>query len=297
MRESHGGVFRILHHSTVGFGDIRTRLCRNFLAARTLRSRQLPHVKFEREVLGQFNEDGGEVFIGVRKAATIVPGLDPLCVYNPSHVYGAGMDISPGRHDYTAIVVTDMTAMAQVAVYRFSDPLLSRQIDMLRQVNALWHPKYIDCEENSQGMFAIPEFHALGLPVRPWNNNWKTKGELIENYAAAIELGRLRLLADQELIKEHEGMETDIAPGGTVRYHSPKNSFDDEVIAGALSYRAVTVGEDMPQPNFVRGRTTGLYDPIVGQRPTRERQYPGWKSGHARGGVFQRNNARRQGNY
>lgn len=261
---------------------------------------QLPHSKFEREVLGQFNEDGGEVFIGVRAAATIFPGIDPLCFYNPNHLYVAGMDISPGRHDYSAIVVTDVTAMAQVAIYRFSDPLLSRQIDMLSQVNALWRPRYIDVEENSQGMFAIPEFHAIGLPVRPWNNNWKTKGDLIENYAAAIELGRLRLLNDPESIKEHEGMETDVAPGGTIRYHSPKSGFDDIVIAGGLSYHAATVGEDMPQPSFVRGKAVGLYD------NRSERRYPGWTSASnvgalkgtrrvGRSGGFDRMNARKQG--
>ncbi len=261
---------------------------------------QLPHSKFEREVLGQFNEDGGEVFIGVRAAATIMPGLDPLCAYNPNHLYVAGMDISPGRHDYSAIVVTDVTVMAQVAIYRFSDPLLSRQIDMLSQVNALWRPKYIDVEENSQGMFAIPEFHAIGLPVRPWNNNWKTKGDLIENYAAAIELGRLRLLNDPESIKEHEGMETDVAPGGTIRYHSPKSGFDDIVIAGGLSYHAATVGEAMPQPAFVRAKATGLWD------NRKERHYPGWtnadptRAAHgslrpSRANAFDRINARKQG--
>lgn len=231
----------------------------------------MPYRQYQREVLGMFTDDGGDVFLGVKKAASILPNLPPLCVYNPSHRYVAGMDISAGRQDFTVIIVFDVNEMAQAAMYRFSEPELSGHVRILQQVNDYWKPDRIEIEENSQAMFAVPEFRNIGLPVQAWNNNWKTKGELIQAYAAAIELGRIRLLQDADLIKEHEGMESDVAPGGTIRYHSPRNGHDDIVIASALAYRAATVHDASAQPSFVRGVARNLYGNSV---PVR--QYPSW---------------------
>lgn len=240
-------------------------------AADIARKKQtMPHKQFEREVMGRFVEDGGEVFTNVRQQASILPGLDDLCTFNPMHVYAAGMDISAGRQDYSDILVTDISVMAQVAHFRFSSPLISEQVRMLKLVADTWHPTRIDVEDNTVGLFAIPEFQALGLPIRPINTNVKTNGEMMEAYAAAIELGRLRLLNDPSLIQEHEAMESDITAGGTVRYHSPRGGHDDIVRAGILSYHAATVGDAVAQPAFVRGRASGLWD------NRRERRYPGW---------------------
>lgn len=251
--------------------------------------RIMPFRDFRREVLGEFVDDGGEVFIGVRAAASIVPQLPPYGVYNPAHAYVAGMDISAGRQDYSVIIVFDVTEMAQVAIFRFSEPQLSEQAKTLASVYDYWHPYRIEVEENAQGMFAIPEFKALGLPIHAFNTNWKSKGDLIQNHAAAIEMGRQRLLRDPNVIKEHEAMESDVAPGGTVRYFAPGGGYDDIVIASALAYRAATVREDMPQPGFLRGKATGLYDNRA------ERTYPGW-NGVGSSASINRNNARKQAN-
>lgn len=229
----------------------------------------LPLRKFEREVLAKWVDIGGEVFVNVRPQAVVIPNLPPLGVYNPEHHYVAGLDMSAGRQDYSVIIITDVTEMAQVAMYRFSTPSLPEHIRILKEVNDYWHPSVFEVEENSQAMFAVPEFKAIGLPIRAWNANWKSKPELIEHYAAAIELGRLRLLNDPVLVKEHEAMEANVTPSGVVQYNSPKGGNDDTVTAGALSYRAATVSEaaEVRQPlRFLP------YSGLYGRDRTRERR-------------------------
>lgn len=229
---------------------------------------QMPERKFQREVLGMFTDDGGEVFVGVRKVATVTPNLPPLCVYNPDHIYYAGLDFG-SRQDYTCIVVFDLTEMAQVAMYRFTAVRWDEQRENIATVQAYWNARLWDVEENAAGAVMIESLRAMHLPIRAFNTNRWTKREIIESWADAIELGKVRLLNDEVIIREHEAYESEVTDNNTVKFSAPAGMHDDTVIASALAYRAATVRDEVEirQPlRFLPFR--GLY----GDTRTRERR-------------------------
>lgn len=200
--------------------------------------RQMPPLKFQREVMGKFIDDGGEVFLGVRRAAIVDPHPIPPRAPIPGHDYYFGMDISPGRHDFSVIMVFDKTDMQFVAMYRFSEPELPKQVDILTRAYQYWRPRRVLVEENNAGLFALQFFQGAGVPVEAFNTNWQTKPELIQKYSAAVELGQIRLLRDDEVIKEHEAYESEVSASGQIKYSAPRGGHDDIVMASAITYRA-----------------------------------------------------------
>lgn len=237
------------------------------------KQKTMPFVQYMREVMGQLIDDGGIVFRGVREAATIVPGMDPLCQYDPSHEYYAGLDLSGGGRDFSVIIVFDKTAMAQVAAVAFNEIDLDIIWDQIASVQAVWNPTLWEVENNAVGLY-IPEFLTKrGIPLRDggFNTNWKSKRDLIDRYKAAIELGQIRLLKDPELVRQHESVEMKVTANGIVQYAAPNKQHDDYVMAAALAYRAATVTErDLP-PQLARMPYRGLYDSSYG------RNYPSWQ--------------------
>lgn len=232
--------------------------------------KSMPHIQFLREVMGELVDDGGMVFQGVRRAATIEPGVDALCVPQDGHQYVVGQDLSAGGQDFTVLMVVDVTAMAQVEMVRFTEPNLDVTEGRMRSVLEKWRPVLWEFEENGSGLFLPAYFRKRGFPIRTFNTNVKTKRELMDKYRAAVELGSIRLLRQADLIREHESMQMTVTQAGTIRYAAPGKQHDDIVIASALAYRAATERDAARGPSLVRLPYSGLYDGTYG------RSYPTW---------------------
>lgn len=232
----------------------------------------MTRAKFQSEVMGDFVDSGGEVFVNVRDQARI-GFVNNTVQPDPTHVYVGGLDISGGRHDWHVLVIEDETLRAQVAMIRFSTQELSVMTRTFLDAQTLWNLQGIDGDETTIGIFPMREFQNAGIHIRPVNLNVVSKRLLIESYAAEIELRKIRLLNDPLLIFEHEAYQAEETATGYIRYNSPKGGTDDTVIAGALAHRAATVHDDVHQPAFVRGTHTGLYNPTV-----KARTYPSWNS-------------------
>lgn len=232
--------------------------------------------QYEREVLGLCTDDGGEVFVGVRRAARVIPGTRQ---YDPTHVYTGGLDISGGRHDWHVLMVEDKTTREQVAMLRFSTQELSVMTRTLLDAQAIWNMERIDGDETTIGIYPMREFQNAGLPIRPVNLNWVNKRALIEDYAAEIELDKIALLNDPVVVGEHEAYEAEETASGHVKYNSPKGGTDDSVIAGALAHRAATHEEARDGAAVHLLRHSGLYGSALhdGSREgTKKRTYPSW---------------------
>jgi hypothetical protein len=218
------------------------------------KERTMPKRKFEREVLALFTDEGGEVFTNFRKRATADPQLAPM----PGHEYVAGLDYGSWQ-DFTSITVADKTTRREVYRERFTGLMLEKQLARIDQLHAHWKPTIWQVEENAAGDVVCQALEARGLPVARFNTNIATKRPLIEAYAAAIEMNEYTPLRDQDSIRQHEAYESDVTPNGTVRYGAPKGMHDDDVISGALCYRAaVGEAEHLPKP-FVFAPFQGLY--------------------------------------
>lgn len=195
--------------------------------------RQTPERIWLEEYMAQFNDASGQVFRGLREAATAplntLPQPDQRCVF--------GVDW--GReNDYTAIVVMDVATRHVLAYDRFNQVNWSLQRGRLRALYDLWQPTTIYAESNSIGAPNIEALQQEGLPVRPFVTTAASKPLLIESLALAIERREIALLPDDTLLDELTNYTMERLPAGGYRYTAPSGLHDDLVIALALAFHA-----------------------------------------------------------
>jgi hypothetical protein len=192
---------------------------------------------FREEYEAEFIEDAGQVFRGIREAATAPTDA----VYNPLHRYYAGIDWGKDP-DATAIVIMDATTNQMVALDRFNKIGWAAQRERVAILAKYWQPAVIWAEANSIGSPLIEALQNEGLPVRPFMTTVRSKAPLIEALSLAIERGDMALLPDEVLLNELASYTLERLPGGGYRYSAPAGLHDDTVIATALSWYGVQNG-------------------------------------------------------
>ena len=196
-----------------------------------------PERVFRAEYLAEFIDDEGQVFRGVREAATAPAKAQPI----PRRQYVAGIDW--GRsNDYTVITILDAETRQMVAMDRFNRVGWELQRGRLKALCDLWQPGTIWAEENSIGSVNIEALQAEGLPVRSFKMTATSKAPLIQALALAIERGEIGLLPDETLLSELTAYEMQKMPGGGLRYSNPPGLHDDCVISLALAWHGVRYG-------------------------------------------------------
>lgn len=196
-----------------------------------------PERIFREEILAEFIDDSGQVFRGIREAATAPLNAQPI----PGHRYYGGLDW--GREsDSTAIVIIDGDLRQVVALDRFNQIGWSLQRGRLQAMIERWQPAAVWAEENSIGSVNIEALQNEGLPVRAFKTTAQSKAPLIEALALAIERGELALLPDETLLHELVSYRMERLPGGGYRYSAPSGGHDDCVIATALAWHGVNRG-------------------------------------------------------
>jgi hypothetical protein len=203
-----------------------------------LRATTPEHV-FRAEYLAEFIDDAGQVFRGVREAAT----APPLAAAAPEagRTYIGGIDWGRSR-DYTVITLIDAEAGRVVAIDRFNQIGWALQRGRLAALCARWSPAALWAEENSMGAVNIEALAAEGLPMRPFKMTAASKPPLIEALALAIERGQLALPPDETLLAELSAYEMQRLPGGGHRYSAPAGGHDDMVISLALAWHGARAG-------------------------------------------------------
>jgi phage terminase large subunit-like protein len=192
---------------------------------------------FREEYLAEFIGDSGQVFRGIREAATAPLDAQPIL----GRRYAAGLDW--GREtDYTVIVIMDADTRQMVAMDRFNQIGWSLQRGRLQAMIERWQPTSVWAEENSIGSVNIEALQQEGLPVRPFKTTAQSKTPLIEGLALAIERGEVALLPDETLLGELASYRMERLPAGGYRYSAPSGMHDDTVIATALAWHGVRQG-------------------------------------------------------
>jgi terminase large subunit-like protein len=194
---------------------------------------ETPERIWREEYEAEFTDDLGQVFRGIREAATAPVDVEP----NPGARYVCGLDW--GReNDYTAIVVMDVERRALVAIDRFNQVSWSLQRGRLKAMCDRWQPAVIYAESNSIGSPNIEALQAEGLPVRPFVTSATSKPPLIEALSLAIERRDIALLPDESLLAELSVYTMQRLPAGGYHYSAPSGLHDDLVIATALAWYA-----------------------------------------------------------
>ncbi len=199
--------------------------------------RTTPERVFAAEYMAEFSDEAGQVFRGVRRAATAPIGAMP----RPDRIYVAGVDW--GREfDYTVIAVIDAVDGQMVALDRFNAVSWSAQRGRLMAIAERWQPAVIWAEANSIGSVNIEALQNEGLPVRAFHTTASSKGPLIDGLALAIERQEIALLPDEVLLNELQAYAMTRLPGGGYRYSAPSGGHDDTVIAAALAWHGLKHG-------------------------------------------------------
>lgn len=196
-----------------------------------------PDRVFREEYLAEFIDDAGQVFRGVREAATARPDAEPM----EGGRYIAGIDWGRSA-DATAIAIIDASTGHMVALDRFTKIGWELQRGRLRALCEHWRPTVIWAEENSIGSVNIEALQSDGLPIRPFKTTVGSKGPLVEALALAIERRDIALLPDETLLSELLAYRLERLPGGGHRYSAPPGLHDDTVIALALAWHGVRYG-------------------------------------------------------
>lgn len=140
-------------------------------------SRQtMPERAFNREVMGLFVEDGGEVFRGVRTAiAEKFPEQLPL----PDCSYVIGIDWGRAQDFTVAVVLNEMTRQ-QVDMIRINDDLWEDQLRQVKDLINKWVPRLVVVELNSVGESNYQVLRSEGLPVIGFMMTASNKNNLID---------------------------------------------------------------------------------------------------------------------
>lgn len=194
----------------------------------------MPERFFQQEYEAEFLDDGGLVFRNVDQACVGQPGM-PVPDENGETRCVFGVDWGKD-HDFTCISVMTCDG-TQLHLERFNQIGWTVQRDRLKALNERFQPSVILAEENSIGSVNIDALIQEDLPVRGFVTTQKSKAELIDTLALAMEKGETRLLNDEVLKYELMAYEMSRTAYGW-SYGAPPGGHDDTVIATALSLRA-----------------------------------------------------------
>jgi hypothetical protein len=200
---------------------------------------RVPERTYRQEWLGQFIDDGGEVFRGVRERATIASS-PPV---KDGHLYCFGVDWAK-HNDWTVICVGDIYERSLVHIERFNQIDYRLQVKRLNALAQKYKPAEIIAERNSMGEPLIEQLQSeYNLPVTPFNTTNKSKTAVIESLALAFENANISILKHDALIGELESFTVARLPSGLFRYEAPSGFHDDCVIAAALCWQGIDRGQ------------------------------------------------------
>jgi phage FluMu gp28-like protein len=189
-----------------------------------------PERVFNQEYMAEFLADGGAVFRNLQAC------IQPPPTETGRIVFGVDWGRS---NDFTVIVAIDADTGHMLAMDRFNQIDWTMQRNRLKVMYDRYQPDYVLAEANSIGSPNIEELRKLGLNVRGFTTTAKSKQEIINSLALALEQGTIGILDDPVLIAELQAYSIERLPSGNFRYNAPAGMHDDCVIALALAWRLV----------------------------------------------------------
>lgn len=204
---------------------------------REYRSGRIPERIWHQEFLAEFVGDAGAVFRNVREAATAIPQEKA----QDGHSYVFGVDW--GKHeDFNAIAVLDLDEKAICSLDRTQHLDYAVQVGKLKAMADRFKPLEIVAEANAMGEPIIEQLEREGLPVQPFTTSNATKKAAVEALSLAFETGQIRIVPDEDLIRELQGYEMKRTATGLTKYEAPSGMHDDTVTACFLAWTAVEAG-------------------------------------------------------
>lgn len=189
---------------------------------------RLPEMVKRQEVYGEFLDDLGGVFQGVRNC---VGGdyEDP----EPQGYYSIGADLGKVQ-DATVLTALDFRTRHVVYWNRYLGMDWVTQRARIASTSRLYNGGMVWLDATGVGDPVYDELNAEGVPVKPYKFTNESKRKIIENLAIVIGERRVSLPDEPVLINELQIFQAERLPAGSIRYGAPEGYHDDCVISLAL---------------------------------------------------------------
>jgi hypothetical protein len=195
-----------------------------------------PDLVFRAEYLAEFVDHMGAVFRNID--AVLTAPRDP----QPDSSRRVVIGVDWGREtDYTVAIALD-DSCRMLAIDRFNGLSWAASRARVASMSRRWNASAVWAESNSIGQPNIEALQAEGIPVRPFMTTVRSKQDLIDALAVAIEQASIALIPDPILLNELKSFRLHALPGGGYRYAAPSGAHDDTVIALALAYHGARQG-------------------------------------------------------
>lgn len=184
---------------------------------------------FAQEYEAEFMLDAGEVFQGVVNVSTS-PYLLP---YDGNFVFGIDIGI---KDDYTVISIFDIDTKTMVDMKRLNETEWSVVKKLIKTTNEEWKPKALVIETN-YGDSMIQDLINEGMSnIIPFRTTNTSKQEIVSNMIVGIQNKAIKLLNDNDLIREFQAYKMDYTKTGRVSYSASSGYHDDIVMSCCLGY-------------------------------------------------------------
>lgn len=221
--------------------------------------RTLPERVFRQEILAEFLEDSGGVFLRVREA--VERGRDRNEPAGAGINYCVGVDLARVE-DFTVLTVLSRDRR-QVHYERFNRISWERQVEAIARVARAYNAP-VALDATGLGDPVYEAVRKADVAVLPFHFTTGSKEQLIDGLAIALEAGEMNLMDVPVQTTELLAYQYHVTPSRNVRMGAPEGLHDDTVIALALAhwglgqgiYERPAVGGERPQM-AVRGAVGG----------------------------------------
>lgn len=221
--------FKIVYHQNP-FADI------NFIEQQ---KKQLPDEIFRQEYLGEFI-DSSSIFKDVDKYATLQ--IKQSKEYQKS--YYIGIDIA-FKTDYTVAVCMDQDGK-MIDYIRFNQTETTQLVDKLYTFIQKWSPNKTIIEVNNQGLPICDLLRKKQIyNLEEFNTNPSTKPDLINEFMASFNQGKIQLINDEIVKGEFKAFTYTLSKNGKVQF-AAAYGHDDIVMATAFAFKAIQKNKYTP---------------------------------------------------
>lgn len=191
-----------------------------------------PQRAFQQEYLALFLSDIGGVFRNIEGAIDM--GRAEMSEPVLGHQYVVGWDLAR-IHDYSVIVVIDLTTNEQVYFDRFNLMSWRRQVTNVESVARTYNNASVIMDTTGLGEPVYESLRERGVYTIPYHLTNSTKSHLIDNAAMIVENAQVSLMDIPTQTMELRSYAYERLPSGVYRTSAPDGYFDDCVIALSMA--------------------------------------------------------------
>lgn len=191
--------------------------------------KSMTQTAYSQEFETEFLDGAGAVFRRVRQNAAVLPeepqsGVD----------YFVGVDLA--RHvDWTVIKVFRTDTWQEVYHDRFNQIDYNLQKAKIEAVIRRYNNASARIDATGVGDPIVEDLRMQGLAIEGFVFTNSSKAQIVQNLVLLLESDQIKILPDEQTVKELEAFSYEIGATGNVRYSAPDGQHDDCVMALALA--------------------------------------------------------------